>query len=206
MSQADDVNYTDADLVTLLRAGNEEAISRLVEQWSPTMLQAGAVVRGQPAIRRGCGPGGVAGDAGRPGQVRRPLSLRTWTFTILVNRARTRGVREARTLPRSPLGDGADEQDRSWLASFPPRSGPGASPRKAGAVQETLLQLDRAVSTLPPRQRRCNHADISGMSPRRSARRWGSRREPAGPAASRPSHLRTAWPKITVDDRIRREG
>jgi RNA polymerase sigma-70 factor (ECF subfamily) len=27
-------------------------------------------------------------------------SLRTWTFTILVNRARTRGAREARTLPR----------------------------------------------------------------------------------------------------------
>ena len=26
-------------------------------------------------------------------------SLRTWTFTILVNRARTRGAREARTVP-----------------------------------------------------------------------------------------------------------
>ena len=39
MSQADDVTYTDADLVALLRAGDEGAISRLVEQWSPTMFR-----------------------------------------------------------------------------------------------------------------------------------------------------------------------
>ena len=39
MSQADDVTYTEADLVALLRAGDEETISRLVEQWSPTMLR-----------------------------------------------------------------------------------------------------------------------------------------------------------------------
>ena len=39
MSQADDVTYTDADLVALLRAGDEEAIAQLVERWSPTMLR-----------------------------------------------------------------------------------------------------------------------------------------------------------------------
>jgi RNA polymerase sigma-70 factor (ECF subfamily) len=39
MSQADDVTFTDADLVTLLRAGDEEAIAQLVERWSPTMLR-----------------------------------------------------------------------------------------------------------------------------------------------------------------------
>ena len=37
--QADDVTCTDADLVALLRAGDEEAMSQLVEQWSPTMFR-----------------------------------------------------------------------------------------------------------------------------------------------------------------------
>ena len=39
MSQADDVTYTDADLLALLRAGDEAAIAQLVERWSPTMLR-----------------------------------------------------------------------------------------------------------------------------------------------------------------------
>ena len=31
--------YADAELVAQLRAGDEAAVSRLVEQWSPTMLR-----------------------------------------------------------------------------------------------------------------------------------------------------------------------
>ena len=36
---ADDVTYTDADLVALLRAGDEAAISQLVDRWSPAMFR-----------------------------------------------------------------------------------------------------------------------------------------------------------------------
>ena len=37
--QADEVTCTDTDLVALLRAGDEEAISQLVERWTPTMFR-----------------------------------------------------------------------------------------------------------------------------------------------------------------------
>src|SRR6201995_6150091 len=106
MPQADDVTYTDADLVALLRAGDEEAISRLVEQWSPTMfrLARSFVDSAQSAedVVQESWLGMLSGLARFEGR----SSLRTWTFTILVNRARTRGAREARTVPRSTLATG----------------------------------------------------------------------------------------------------
>src|SRR5256885_15762298 len=95
MSQADDVTYTDADLVALLRAGDEEAISRLVEQWSPTMfrLARSFVDSAQSAedVVQEAWLGMLSGLARFEGR----SSLRTWTFTILVNRARTRGARRS---------------------------------------------------------------------------------------------------------------
>src|SRR5204862_3373964 len=103
MSQADDVTYTDADLVALLRAGDEEAISRLVEQWSPTMLRVARSFVGSAQsaedVVQDAWLGMLSGLARFEGR----SSLRTWTFSILVNRARARVTREARTLPQPPL-------------------------------------------------------------------------------------------------------
>src|ERR1700749_4035220 len=109
MSQADDVTYTNANLVALLRAGEEEAIAQLVKRWSPTMfrLARSFVDSAQSAedVVQEAWLGMLSGLARFEGR----SSLRTWTFTILVNRARTRGAREARTLPRSPLEGGTEE-------------------------------------------------------------------------------------------------
>jgi RNA polymerase sigma-70 factor (ECF subfamily) len=97
---------------------------------------------------------GLAGFEGRS-------SLRTWTFTILVNRARTRGAREARTLPRSPLEDAAEEPTRTWF-SLAQRDN---TPESTVLSREILLQVDRAISVLPPRQRQVvTMREISGMS------------------------------------------
>jgi RNA polymerase sigma-70 factor (ECF subfamily) len=91
-------------------------------------------------------------------------SLRTWMFTILVNRARTRGAREARTLPRSPLEDGAEEPARTWFSVATPSQW-DVTPESAVLSKEILLQLDRAVSALPPRQRQVvTMREMSGMS------------------------------------------
>ena len=161
MSQADDVSYTDADLVALLRAGDEEAISRLVEQWSPTMfrLARSFVDSAQSAedVVQEAWLGMLSGLARFEGR----SSLRTWTFAILVNRARTRGAREARTVPRSPLEDAAEEPTRTWF-SLAQRDN---TPESAVLSREILLQLDRAMSVLPPRQRQVvTMREISGMS------------------------------------------
>jgi RNA polymerase sigma-70 factor, ECF subfamily len=160
MSQADDITYTGADLVALLRAGDEEAISRLVEQWSPTMfrLARSFVDSAQSAedVVQEAWLGMLSGLARFEGR----SSLRTWTFTILVNRARTRGAREARTLPRSPLEDGTEEPAQPWFCVAT-----DVTPESAVLSSEILIQLDRAISTLPPRQRQVvTMREISGMS------------------------------------------
>jgi RNA polymerase sigma-70 factor (ECF subfamily) len=103
-------------------------------------------------------------------------SLRTWTFTILVNRARTRGAREARTVPQPPLADRGercaddwfpgpgDEAARTW-SSIDAASRWDAAPESAVLSREALRQLDRAVSALPSRQRQVvTMRDIEGMS------------------------------------------
>jgi RNA polymerase sigma-70 factor (ECF subfamily) len=160
MSQADDVTYTDAGLVAMLRAGDEEAISRLVEQWSPTMfrLARSFVDSAQSAedMVQEAWLGMLSGLARFEGR----SSLRTWTFTILVNRARTRGAREARTLPRSPLEDGTEEPAQPWFCVAA-----DITPERAVLSWEILLQLDRAISALPARQRQVvTMREISGMS------------------------------------------
>ena len=174
--QADDVTRTDADLVALLRAGDEEAISRLVEQWSPTMFRVARsfVDSAQSAedVVQEAWLGMLSGLARFEGR----SSLRTWTFTILVNRARTRGAREARTVPQPPLatrdepgaydwfpGPGG-EATRTW-SSIDVASRWDTAPESAVLSRETLLQLDRAVSALPSRQRQVvTMRDVVGMS------------------------------------------
>jgi RNA polymerase sigma-70 factor (ECF subfamily) len=161
MTQADDVTYTDANLVALLRAGDEDAISRLVEQWSPIMFRLARSFVASPQsaedVVQEAWLGMLSGLARFEGR----SSLRTWTFTILVNRARTRGAREARTLPRSPLEDAAEEPTRTWF-SLAQRDN---TPESTVLSREILLQVDRAISVLPPRQRQVvTMREISGMS------------------------------------------
>jgi RNA polymerase sigma-70 factor (ECF subfamily) len=86
-------------------------------------------------------------------------SLRTWLFSILVNRALTRGQREARTVPFSSLGP-ADEQDSPTVAAerfaqdgawaSPPR--PFEMPAERTAALELRGRLRDALSQLPERQ------------------------------------------------------
>ena len=174
--QADDITCTDADLVALIRAGNEEAISQLVERWSPTMFRLARSFVDSPQsaedVVQEAWLGMLSGLARFEGR----SSLRTWTFTILVNRARTRGAREARTVPQPPLatrdepgaydwfpGPGG-EATRTW-SSINVTSRWDTAPESAVLSRETLLQLDRAVSALPSRQRQVvTMRDVVGMS------------------------------------------
>jgi RNA polymerase sigma-70 factor, ECF subfamily len=174
--QADVVSYADADLLAQLRAGDEAAMAQLVDQWSPAMLRVArsfvdSAQSAEDAVQDAW-LGMLSGLAAFEGR----SSLRTWTFTILVNRARSRGAREARTLPRSPLGGHDEVAADDWLA------GPGGesartwssidapsrwdtAPENVVLSKETLLELDRALSGLPTRQRQVvTMRDVCGMS------------------------------------------
>ena len=174
--QANDITHTDADLVALLRAGDEEAMSQLVNRWSPAMFRVARSFVDSPQsaedVVQEAWLGMLSGLARFEGR----SSLRTWTFTILVNRARTRGAREARTLPRSALatGDGPAADDllagpggepaRTW-SSIDAQSRWDTAPESVVLSKEILFQLDRALSALPPRQRQVvTMRDVCGMS------------------------------------------
>lgn len=101
------MDNTDGELVDALRAGDERAFADLVDRYSPAML---AVARTHVASREAAEDvvqdtwlallKGIDGFEGR-------ASLRTWLFRVLVNIAKTRGVRDKRTTPVSALGAGA---------------------------------------------------------------------------------------------------
>jgi RNA polymerase sigma-70 factor, ECF subfamily len=175
-AQADEDTRTEMDLVMQLRAGDEAAMAQLVDQWSPTMLRVARsfVDSRQSAedVVQDAWLGMLSGLARFEGR----SSLRTWTFSILVNRARTRGAREARTLPQSPLdpqgGPAADdwlagpdgEQAWNWSSIDAP-SRWDTAPESVVLSKEVLRQLDRALSALPPRQRTVvTMRDVCGMS------------------------------------------
>ena len=175
-SQIDDITCTEADLVALLRAGDEAAMAQLVDQWSPAMLRVARSFVDSPQsaedVVQDAWLGMLTGLATFEGR----SSLRTWTFSILINRARTRGAREARTLPQSPLADQDESAADDWLAD--PGGAPArtwssidvasrwdTAPESVVLSRESLLELDRAVSALPPRQRQVvTMRDLCGMS------------------------------------------
>lgn len=94
-------------------------------------------------------------------------SLKSWLFTILVNTARTRGKREARSIPFSSLWDPASEPGEYAVdpSRFVPRGQKAAgqwlrpperweaSAEEMALSSETRSQVLLAVDELPPTQR-----------------------------------------------------
>jgi RNA polymerase sigma-70 factor, ECF subfamily len=165
----------DADLVARLRAGDESAMTQLVDEWSPAMLRiarsfVGSVQSAEDVVQDAW-LGLLSGLARFEGR----SSLRTWTFSILVNRARTSGAREARALPQSPQDPRGAPTAHDWFAG--PGGEPSAtwasinaqsqwdtSPEAVALSKEALQELDQALSVLPLRQRQVvTMRDVCGM-------------------------------------------
>jgi RNA polymerase sigma-70 factor, ECF subfamily len=103
-------------------------------------------------------------------------SLKTWIFRIVSNIAKTRGVREARSVPFSAL---ADDQDDAAVAqerflghgerfpghwAVPPSSWAGV-PEARLLSAETMDVIRRELGRLPPTQRAVLELrDIEGLS------------------------------------------
>lgn len=169
----------DHELVGRLRAGDERAFSEVVGAWSPMMLR---VARGHLSTDASCEEvvqetwmavvRGLDRFEGRS-------SLRTWVFRILTNLAKTRGVREARTVPMSswaPVDDsgatvdpdrfrGADDQyPHNWTPVGCPTSWePG--PEQSVIAVEIRGLLAAGLQQLPERQRTVvTLRDVHGMT------------------------------------------
>jgi RNA polymerase sigma-70 factor, ECF subfamily len=173
---ADGDVYPDAELVSQLRAGDETAMAQLVDEWSPAMLRVARSFVDSPQSAEDVVQDTWLGMLGGLARFEGRSSLRTWAFSILVNRARTRGAREAKTLTWSPLdsperppvedrftGFGG-EHPLPWTSIDVP-SRWDTVPENVALSREVLHQLDRALSALPPRQRKVvTMRDVCGMT------------------------------------------
>ena len=105
----------DGDLVVALRRGDDAAFAELVERWSPAMLRIARTHVGTwQAAEDAVQDTWLAVIHGLAGFEQRS-SLRTWVFTILVNRSRTRGAREGRSIPWSALDPDQEGDATSWV-------------------------------------------------------------------------------------------
>jgi RNA polymerase sigma-70 factor (ECF subfamily) len=166
------------ELLARLRGGDERAFVALVDAYGPLMLQ---LARGHVQSRalaeevvQEAWVGVLAGLDRFEGR----SSLKTWILRIVINRAKTRGVREARCIPFSSLSAADDEPsvdpDRFLPADHPRWPGHWAVPpeRWAGAPEERLLARETlelirtAIRALPPRQQEVILLrDIEGWEP-----------------------------------------
>ena len=100
-------------------------------------------------------------------------ALKTWIFRILINRAKSRGVKEARSLPFSALGE--DDEDRELASDAERFTSDGTwrePPEQLEDVPEQLLiqketrqVMEEAIKKLPENQQRViTLRDLEGWS------------------------------------------
>lgn len=111
------VGGDDAELLAALRAGDEAAFAALVRRHQPSLLRLAQTMVGSRAVAEEVVQDTWVGLLRGIDRFEARSSLKTWLFRILVNRARSTGVRERRT---DALADEGDRFDRSGAWSEPP--------------------------------------------------------------------------------------
>lgn len=173
----------DVAVIASLRGGDEEAFTRLVDQHHAALRRIARLYVSSSAVADEVAQEtwlavirGVWAFQGRS-------SLKTWILRILINRAKTRALREGRTVPFAEagvadsagaersradgdahdldLGGRRDQEDgRSpWLLN------PGPSPEARLLTREARAHLRAAIDALPANQRTViTMRDLEGYS------------------------------------------
>lgn len=163
------VSEDDVRRIAALRAGDEEAFSAMVNQHHSALLRLARSIVHDTAVAEEVVQETWLGLLEGLGRFEGRSSLKTWLYTILVNRARTRVQREARYVPFSSFGDSSDTgadtpvELAHFLDSVHPAT-PGAwslpsgsrseSPEKSLLSRELRQRLEDAIAALPPTQRK----------------------------------------------------
>jgi RNA polymerase sigma-70 factor (ECF subfamily) len=165
------VENDDQALVARLRAGDEAAFRALIEMYQAMFVRVARMYVSSQAVAEEVAQEtwlavlqGIDRFEGRS-------SLKTWLFRILTNRAKTRGIREGRSLPFSALepDEPAVEPDRfhggdhAWPGHW--AGPPTGFPEERLLAGETREVIERAIDALPPTQRAViSLRDIEGWS------------------------------------------
>jgi RNA polymerase sigma-70 factor, ECF subfamily len=161
-----DAAEQDAELVARLRAGDEQAFVELVARHHAAMLRLARTLVSSSAVAEEVVQDtwlsvlrGIEGFAGRS-------SLRTWLLRILVNRARSTGVRERRSVAVGDAGPAVDgsrfDSSGAWMAA--PEHWVQDSEDRVLA-QAMAASIHAALEELPVRQRQVVMLrDVDGLS------------------------------------------
>ncbi|MEA2168532.1 MAG: hypothetical protein QOF76_1832 [Solirubrobacteraceae bacterium] len=150
-----------------LKAGDQSALTRLVQRHHQSLLRAArAYLHDRQAAEEVVQDTWIAVLTGID-RFEERSSFKTWLFSILVNKARTRWSRDRRSVPFSSLADDdpdapgrpAVDPDRfrssgRWMGHWavPPGTWAGL-PEERLLARETLEVVRDAIDALPPRQR-----------------------------------------------------
>ncbi len=153
-------------LVEALRAGDETAFEQVTREFSPVMLRVAQMYVSSRAVAEEVVQETWLGVLEGIERFEGRSSLKTWIFRILTNTAKTRAVREGRTLPLSSLAGADDPQEPALEADRfhgPDHPWPGhwtarpavwsALPEERLLAGETRERLADALEGLPPNQR-----------------------------------------------------
>jgi RNA polymerase sigma-70 factor, ECF subfamily len=173
------VEATEAQLLHALRAGDEGAFAALVREYHPSLVRIARTYVSTTVAAEEVAQETWLGVLNGLDRFEGRSSLRTWIFRILTNIAKTRAVRDRRSLPFSSLGEEADEEEPAvdpdrfmppgerWAGhwkSYPERW--GDLPEERLLSDETLGRVQEAIDLLPPAQRQViTLRDVEG---------WGS--------------------------------
>jgi RNA polymerase sigma-70 factor (ECF subfamily) len=151
----------DHALVERLRAGDEAAFASIVDRYDRQLRRLARTFVRTDALADDVVQETWLAVLNGIDRFEERSSLKTWLFRILVNRARTRAVREARQVPFSSLATPEDREgpavdpsafdaDGTW-ASPPPRL--DVEPETQLLARELRGRLAEVVDTLPEQQR-----------------------------------------------------
>ncbi|MEW6683351.1 MAG: sigma-70 family RNA polymerase sigma factor [Nitrospirota bacterium] len=162
-----DASTNERQLLAALRGGEEAAFASLVDSYHAVLLRlAKGFVRSHEVAEEVVQETWVGVLEGLD-RFEGRSSLKTWIFRILINRAKTRGVRESRSVPFSSLGSSDEDPHEPavdparfqttgpWVDHWasPPNSWDEGTPERLLLSKEAGEYLVKAIEALPPNQR-----------------------------------------------------
>jgi RNA polymerase sigma-70 factor (ECF subfamily) len=175
----DVLGVAEDQLVARLRRGDIAAFAQIVAEWSPVMLHVARRYVGDRHAAEDVVQDAWLGVINGLGNFEGRSTLRSWTFSILINRAKTRIARDQRTVASAALTGLPDPDDASvdparfqgahgvhpghWTSSGEPQH--WTEPEVGALKSEVAEKIEAALDVLPERQRLVvQMRDIQGMS------------------------------------------
>lgn len=166
MPVAASTTSVDALVVDRLRAGDEAAFAWLVDTYSASLVRVARTFVPSVAIAEEVVQETWLAVVAGIQRFEARSSLKTWLFSILINRAKTRARRESRTIPFSDLEKAGDDEPAVEPTRFLPpdhSQWPGhwavppepwrLGPEGKAVDRESLGVVKSALERLPPGQR-----------------------------------------------------